>query len=373
MSSPVTGSNIHDSRSGHADTARMTGQRHALRGIRVGIRQTLKGFSAGAKGTLKGLNAGTKGTLKGFNVGGKGTLRGFNAGGKGTLKGLDAGLHGSETGAECAAGGIGRAVYSESGMFYRPSREMENMDTLLFEEKSIDVEKDVTIHTYYFKSRAPRANIFFIHGNSGNVSTYTGMINTLLSGGYNVYAVDWRGYGKSTGKPGYQGVMKDTEAAFDDFLLSTRKDSLKVIVYGMSLGGQIATGLVCSRQQEVDALVLDGSLSSAQNLVMDFMPTRFIRNSMKRNATAFNQAYVAERDIRKITDIPKLIIHSETDEVVAFYHGERLYENAQSPKFFWKTATRHAGTLDELAGEVIAKIDRLCLYAAREGNMNENR
>ncbi|MDR1102305.1 MAG: lysophospholipase [Tannerella sp.] len=338
LNDPVTGTDIPGNRSGHADTARIAGQHHALRGIRTGMQQTFRGLNAGAKGTFRGLNAGSKGTLKG----------------------LDAGLHGSETGAECATAGIGKAVYDESGMFYRPSRKMEDMETLPFEEKSIDVEKGVTVYAYYFKSRTPRANVFFIHGNSGNVSTCTGMIRTLLSGGYNVYAVDWRGYGKSTGKPGYKGVLKDTEMAFDDFLSSTRNDSLKVIVYGMSLGGQIATKLVSDRQQDVDALILDGSISSAQNLAMDFMPGNFIRNSMKRNSTSFNLEYVAERDIQKIRNIPKLIIHSETDEVVAFYHGEKLYKNARPPKFFWKTKTHHTATLEELASEALQKINRLC-------------
>jgi alpha-beta hydrolase superfamily lysophospholipase len=52
------------------------------------------------------------------------------------------------------------------------------------------------------------------------------MILTLLSGGYNVYAIDWRGYGKSGGKPEYKGVLKDTETAFADFISLVRCDSL---------------------------------------------------------------------------------------------------------------------------------------------------
>jgi alpha-beta hydrolase superfamily lysophospholipase len=188
------------------------------------------------------------------------------------------------------------------------------------------------------------------------------MIRTLLSGGYNVYAVDWRGYGKSGGKPEYKGVLKDTEAAFDDFISLVRRDSLKVIVYGMSLGGQVATKLVSERQQDVHALVLDGCLSSAQNLAIDFMPVDFIRNSMKKNTKSFNQDYIAEVDIQKITAIPKLIIHSTTDEVVRFYHGERLYEKAREPKFLWKTNTRHIRTLEELPDETINKMNQLLLH-----------
>lgn len=305
--------------------------RYAARGISNGIRQAVLGTKIGIREAARGIG-----------IGGKQAARGFGFG-----------LYGTAT-------GIGKSVYNESRMFYKPSREFENMEDLDFEEKSISIDNEITIYTYHFKSESPKASVFLIHGNGGNVSTYKNMIRTLVSGNYNVYTIDWRGYGKSTGRPNYKGVLVDTKAAFDDFISCVGgNDSLKVIVYGMSLGGQIATKLVCDRQQEIDALILDGSLSSAQNLAIDFMPTEFIRNTMKKNANTFNQDYIAERDIQEIIDIPKLIIHSEKDNVVSFYHGERLYENAQSPKYFWKTQTRHIRTLEELPEESINRIDCL--------------
>ncbi len=318
---------------------------YAARGIENGVRQVARGIEAGGKEAARGIG-----------IGGKEAARGME---KGSMEAV----RGAETGLENAATGIGKSVYDESKMFYKPSREFETMEGFVFEEKPLDVEPGVTIYAYYFKSKSPKANLFLIHGNGGNVSTYKGMIQTLVSGNYNVYTVDWRGYGKSTGSPEYKGVLKDTETAFNDFISCTWRDSLKVVVYGMSLGGQIATKLTSDRQQEIDALVLDGSLSSAQNLALDFMPVKFIQDNMKKEEGAFNQDYVAEKDIQKITGIPKLIIHSEIDPVVRFYHGERLYENAPNPKYFWKTRTRHIGTLEELPDEAIGKIDRLINYA----------
>lgn len=307
----------------------------------------------------RGISTGFLQAARGLGIGGKNAARGMATGGKGTALGAKHGANGTVTGLECATSGIGGAVYDESKMFYKPSHEIEDMGDLICRERAIDVEEGVTIYAYYFESDSPKANIFFVHGNGGNVSTYKNMIRTLVSGGYNVCVVDWRGYGKSTGKPEYKGVLKDTKAAFDDFIALTRHDSLKVVVYGMSLGGQIATKLVSDHQQYIDAFVLDGSLSSAQNLAMDFMPGDFIRNSMKRNANRFNQDYVAERDIQKIVGIPKLIIHSAKDKIVSLYHGELLFKNAQNPKFFWKTNTDHIKTLEEFPDKTIARIDRL--------------
>ena len=313
---------------------------------------TTHGIGTGIKHAKQGIEKGIRHAKDGIGMGVQEAERGIGIGGNQAAQGTTVGL-------ESAVSGIGRAVFNETKMFYRPSKVLDDMDGLMYEEKAIEVERGIIIFTYFFESQHPKANIFLIHGNGGNVSTYKQMIQTLVSGQYNVYAVDWRGYGKSTGRPDYKGVLKDTEVAFDDFLSLTKGYSLPVIVYGMSLGGQIATKLVSDRQQDVNALILDGSLSSAQNLVMDFMPDGLISNSMERSKSAFNQEYVAEEDIQNIINIPKLIVHSRTDNVILFYHGERLFKNARQPKSFWKTDTAHIRTLEELPDEAIEKIDRL--------------
>lgn len=317
---------------------------YATHGIGTGFKHAKQGIEKGIRRAKEGIGIGVEEAGRGIGIGGKQAAQG------------------STVGLESAVSGIGRAVFNESKMFYRPSKVLDDMDGLIYEEKAIEVERGIIVYTYFFKSKYPKANIFLIHGNGGNVSTYKQMIQTLVLGQYNVYAVDWRGYGKSTGRPDYRGVLKDTEAAFDDFLSLTRGYSLPVIVYGMSLGGQVATKLVSDRQQDVDAFVLDGSLSSAQNLVMDFMPEGLLSNSLERSKSAFNQEYIAEEDIRGITNIPKLIVHSESDNVILFYHGERLYENAREPKAFWRTDTPHIRTLEDLPDEAIEKIDRLIRY-----------
>lgn len=257
-----------------------------------------------------------------------------------------------------ASSSVGKSMFNETKIFYKPSPVFEDMSDLVFNEYSIKMEDTVKIYTYSFRCKNPKADIFLVHGNGGNVSTYKNAIKALLSGNYNVYVVDWRGYGKSNGTPEYKGVIKDTEAAFAHFLSQNRKNSLKVIVYGMSLGGQMATKLTSDRQKDIDALILDGSLSSAENLARDYVPVKSVRNIMSKNAAAFNRDYIAEEDIKKIK-IPKLIIHSEIDRTVMFYHGYRLYTNAPEPKVFWTTQTSHIGTLEELPNEALDKIGQL--------------
>ncbi|WP_029035728.1 alpha/beta hydrolase [Salinimicrobium terrae] len=249
----------------------------------------------------------------------------------------------------------------ESKLYYFPVKEMEDMHDLKYSESVIKVEDSLDIYTYFFQptTEEPKGNIFFIHGAGGNVSKYKGLIKPLVENGYRVYAADWRGYGNSTGKPNYKGVLKDTEMAFVDFKKKTQADSLKTIVYGTSLGGQLAVKITKDNENYVDALVLDGSIMSAQQMAIDYAPVDFLKEKAKKNPEDFNQKYVAVGDIKEIYNTPKLIIHSRSDRDVSFIQGENLFEAAKEPKEFWITDTKHIMTLKEHPDEAIHKIDSL--------------
>jgi len=245
----------------------------------------------------------------------------------------------------------------ESKLYYFPTKEMANMDELEYVESSLIVEDSIKIYTYQFKQTGEnKANIFLIHGAGGNVSSYRNLIKPLTDNGFAVYALDWRGYGKSTGFPNYKGVMKDTEIAFQDFSTKTAKDSLKTIVYGMSLGGPMAIKITKDNQNKVNLLVLDGTVESAQSLAIDYAPVDYLKEKAKKSPEKFNQDYVGVRDIAEIESIPKLIIHSRIDRDVPFIRGKNVYNSAKEPKEFWETETDHIMTLRDLTDETIKKI-----------------
>ena len=111
----------------------------------------------------------------------------------------------------------------ESKLYYFPVKEMDEMNDLKYSQTILKIEDSLDIYTYYFQSTTdePKGDIFFIHGAGGNVSKYKALIKPLVQNGYRVYAVDWRGYGNSSGEPNYKGVLIDTEIAFDDFKKKT--------------------------------------------------------------------------------------------------------------------------------------------------------
>ncbi len=253
------------------------------------------------------------------------------------------------------------AQNDESKLFYFPEKEVMSLDRFDFKERFLPVEDSIKICTYDFKPSADTVlgKIFLIHGAGGNVSTYQKLIIPLVQNGYAVYALDWRGFGKSNGVPNYKGVLRDTQVAFQNFMETSKNDSLKTIVYGMSLGGQLAVKIAKDNESEVDLLVLDGSVESAQQLAIDFAPISWLKNRAKDQPEKFNQEYVAVRDIATIKHIPKLIIHSKKDTEVPFSHGEHLFNAANEPKTFWETDTDHVMTLRDYPEETLKRLNGL--------------
>ncbi|WP_299245329.1 alpha/beta hydrolase [uncultured Aquimarina sp.] len=248
----------------------------------------------------------------------------------------------------------------ESKLSYGPLKEIVSLDGFNFEEYELQVNDSIKIYTYLFKSHTKhKGNIFFIHGSGGNAAYWSQLYKPLLDEGYAVYAADWRGYGKADGTPNYKGVLEDTEAAFNDFMNKTKNDNLKTIVYGMSLGGQLAIKITVDNQNKVDALVLDGAFESAQQIAIDYAPFQFLKNRAIKHPEKFNQLYVGSRDIKEIKDIPKLIIHSVNDVSVPISHGKKLFKNALEPKEFWETKTPHIMTLKNISNQAIKRINNL--------------
>ncbi len=247
----------------------------------------------------------------------------------------------------------------ESKLFYRPIKKIQIMENLNYSENILTVDDSIKIHTYLFHPKIDtKANIFLIRGNSGNTSTYKELIKPLVNNGFRVYSADWRGFGKSNGIPDYRGVAKDNETAFLDFLKQTEKDSIKTIVYGMSLGGQLAVKLTKDYEVKVDALILDGSLESAYSFVVDNFHGLF-ESRLVKNPDEYNQNYVAVRDIVDIDNTPKLIIHSKIDRAVPLERGINIYNSAKEPKVFWETNTAHIKTLRDLPDETILRLNDL--------------
>lgn len=180
----------------------------------------------------------------------------------------------------------------------------------------------------------PEGTILFFHGNAGNISSRVPLARGLAELGYDVFLLDYRGYGKSTGRPTEKGLYNDAQAAWQYLTTDRSVRGKNIVIYGRSLGGGPAAWL--ATQVQARALVLESTFTSVPDIAAHhypFLPVRWL------SRTRFD----TESRIARI-DMPVHIIHGRNDEVVPFEHGEALYASAHSPKTFTATGDSHNQT-----------------------------
>lgn len=213
-----------------------------------------------------------------------------------------------------------------NNLLFYPSKDFcstPGSEGIVHEEIFIDTEDMEKLHGYFFpaKDKTDKA-IIYLHGNGDNVSGwYIAPFQIQQYVNVNALLIDYRGYGKSTGKPSIDGVIKDAEAMYA-YLIRRGYKSKDISLYGRSLGGAIALEL--ANKATVRSIVIQSSFTSLKDAAKDIYP--FIPSILIEGKT-FNSKEL----IKKIT-IPVLISHGEDDEVIPVKHSYVLYELANEPK-----------------------------------------
>src|SRR5687768_10993637 len=81
-----------------------------------------------------------------------------------------------------------------------------------FEPLTIETADGERLRAWSMPAAAPRARVVYFHGNGGNLSNWSPILAGIVQRGYSVIAVDYRGYGLSTGRPTEQGIYRDVDA-----------------------------------------------------------------------------------------------------------------------------------------------------------------
>lgn len=175
-----------------------------------------------------------------------------------------------------------------------------------------------------------RGVILLCHGNAGNVSQRIDSFEIFRELGFSTFIFDYRGYGKSEGKPTEKGTYRDAEGAWNYLVREKKVKPEEIIVFGRSLGGGIASYL--AKKYQPRALIIESSFTSITDMARAMVPIysrfllRFKYNTRERL-----------RDIH----CPVLIIHSPDDRTIPFVCGEVLYREANPPKKFLRIKGDH--------------------------------
>jgi uncharacterized protein len=191
-----------------------------------------------------------------------------------------------------------------------------------------DTSDGVRLHGWVFT--APTRNgltVLLLHGNAGNVRSFTTEAQTLQARGFDVFAIDYRGYGRSEGETlGEDTLRLDGMAALSYLTHDRRLDPTTIALFGYSLGTTVATDLAVSSPCRAVALV--APLASARRqaeIAAALVPTPFLSNMRNRFDT-----------VGKIgkARCPVLVIHGTDDEVIPIAQGQAVHAAAPEPKRF---------------------------------------
>lgn len=217
----------------------------------------------------------------------------------------------------------------EHAQVYHPSRRLETTGLELgrpMEEVWLTAADGVQLHGWYFPAAeaAPHRDRVWLllHGNAGNISHRLLHADLLLQTGAGAFLLDYRGYGRSRGRPSEAGTYLDAEAAYD-WLHERGYAPNNILVVGESLGGGVASELALRR--EVGGLVLLSSFTSIPELgaeLLPWLPVRWLASIR----------YDTRSRLPEIT-APVLIAHGRQDSLVGFHHAEANYRAAREPKW----------------------------------------
>ncbi|MBI4266522.1 MAG: alpha/beta hydrolase [Acidobacteria bacterium] len=169
----------------------------------------------------------------------------------------------------------------------------------------------------------PKADIVYFHGNGGNLSLWLPVLATLHRLDYRVLAVDYRGYGRSTGSPTEQGVYRDAETTARH-AQAGRVAGRPLVFWGRSLGAAIAAA--ATRVVTPDGLILEAGFPDKASVAWT-QPVLGLLN-------VFASYRFDLVDLLRGFDRPVLVMHGEADRIVPFALGRRLFERLGGPKQF---------------------------------------
>ncbi len=167
----------------------------------------------------------------------------------------------------------------------------------------------------------PRLAVLYFHGNAGNIAQRHDILLRFASMGFAVLAPDYRGYGRSEGRPSEKGIYQDARAAWDLLTGELGYSPRQVILFGKSLGGGPALELASTVRP--GGLFVQSTFTSIPDMageVLPFVP-KFLVSTKMNNL----------EKIAKVT-CPVLVIHSRRDEIVPYRMGEKLFAAAPDPK-----------------------------------------
>lgn len=186
-----------------------------------------------------------------------------------------------------------------------------------FKEINLNTKDGETINTIHFTLENPKGVVLFFHGNRGNLQRWGNIVTYLLDYNYEVFVMDYRHYGKSTGSFDEKAMYQDAIKAYQH--LRKSYDENQIVVYGRSLGSTFAARVGATFKPK--HVVLEAPFYNIKEAIKFYFP--------------FPPVFLLKYYFRTDKDLPKImspltIFHGTEDNTTAFEDSKKLFSLAKS-------------------------------------------
>jgi len=197
--------------------------------------------------------------------------------------------------------------------------------TLNVQDVWLKASDGTKLHAWWIPANNAKFTFLAFHGNAANIANRAPAYEFLHDLPANILALEYRGYGRSEGKPSEAGLYLDSEAAYQYVVNSKGTDPKTIVSFGQSLGTAVASHLAA--RHVVGGVVLEAPFPSAARMarqVFWFLPGLGL---------LVHSQFDTQARLQEI-NAPLLIVHCRQDPVIPFHFGQEVYDAAHPPKDF---------------------------------------
>lgn len=217
-----------------------------------------------------------------------------------------------------------RAIFIPMGVSDIDKLQTESLKKKI-QELFIPVSKEVKLHAWYIPAKAGKPTVLFSHGNSGNLVSRESIIKAFSDRGYGVMAYDYRGFGKSTGKPTEIGVYKDMRAVSRYLEKDLGIPVKEQIAMGESLGG--AVSIHVAQKYPFKALFVSSTFTNIPKVFAGIKKRFSWLRWMLPNENEIKQKFQSVDKVKRLK-LPFFIAHGDEDGFIPLSMGKKLFDNA---------------------------------------------
>ncbi len=183
-----------------------------------------------------------------------------------------------------------------------------------FEELSFKTTDGKLLNGLLFKADSSKGLVFYLHGNAGSLSSWGNVAKTYTELHYDVFILDYRGYGKSEGKiNGQEQLFQDNQIVYSE--LRKEYNEKNIIILGYSIGTGLASKLASENKPK--HLILQApyySLTDIMRQKFSFIPTSILKYKFTTN------------EYLKKCMMPITLFHGNYDRVIDYSESLKLKE-----------------------------------------------